>query len=351
MSLKYIIIVFSVFYIGSYGEAYGDEYTIEEFLDAPNNFIKDKICNSKKLYGLATYYSRLEYYIIDKKNPDEKVELNDIVSLSYNKELFIKGRYCTLNVIAPGFKVSLSDDGELQIDRPDLSWIDNASAIEIKNNRSIKSNNIVQNIIYSSILFMYNLINDWAVSVILMSLIIRIFFYPLDILQVKSAEKVAVVKNKLLPFITEIKSSYKGESAHNKMLELYKKNNVSQLYEIKPLLYAFIQIPILIAVFDVLGGMVEFQGDSFLWINDLSYPDYIIQFDYIIPYLGDGVHLLPILLLMQFIIFTPPEKNKYVMYAILFLLIYPLPSILIVYLIVNVLFKEITLKVSAKLSN
>ena len=65
-----------------------------------------------------------------------------------------------------------------------------------------------------------------------------------------------------------------------------------------------VQMPLLIALFQVFRKTIEFRGAEFLpfWITDLSQPDIILQFDFLkqIPgisyFFGHGIALLPIIM-------------------------------------------------------
>jgi len=82
---------------------------------------------------------------------------------------------------------------------------------------------------------------------------------------------------------------------------LYQKEGVNPLGGCLPIL---IQMPLLIALFQVFRKTIEFRGASFLpfWITDLSRPDVIVQFEFlkdiwgISYFFGHGIALLPIIM-------------------------------------------------------
>ena len=266
--------------------------------------------------------------------------------MTTSNKLRVRSRYSELIVKAPGLKIMLNNNA-LVVDNSSLHnlLITNEVEIILSDKRFTESwldyNNILSTFVYTSIIYIYsNIVNIWGLSIILFSLLIRILLLPVDILQKKSSDEVALIKYNLTPLIADIKKNDSGEVAHNKIIKIFEHNNISQLYKIKPVLYVIIQIPILIVIFNVIGSMKEFQDIPFLWISDLSYPDYLVNFNYTIPFVGNGVHLLPIVLLAQLFLSVPSVGKKHILYFFVFLLIYPLPSVLLLYLIFNILFKE-----------
>ena len=157
--------------------------------------------------------------------------------------------------------------------------------------------------------------------------------------------KINKIQSVLVPKIKSIKSRYKGEEAHNKILKEYKELGVSHFYTLKPLLGSLIQVPILIAIFNALGEMPQFDGHSFLWINNLAYPDSLAYFPFTIPMFGNSFNLLPIMMtaitLYSTLIFrdrsalksqeTRQKRNLYLMAAVFFTLFYPFPASMVLY--------------------
>jgi len=149
----------------------------------------------------------------------------------------------------------------------------------------------------------------------------------------------------LAPEISHIKAHYRGEEAHNLILEAYKKYGVSPFYTLKPLLVSFLQVPILVAVFNALGEMPQFTGSSFLWITDLAYPDRVFLLPWQMPMFGDSFNVLPFVMsfvaLFSTIIFQnqyapttevkQQKRNLYLMVLVFFVLFYPFPAVMVLY--------------------
>jgi YidC/Oxa1 family membrane protein insertase len=80
---------------------------------------------------------------------------------------------------------------------------------------------------------------------------------------------------------------------NREIMELYKKHRVNPLSGCLPM---FIQMPIFIALFQVLSRSAELKGAPFLWIKDLAAPDALVRFPKPVPLVGESLNLLPILM-------------------------------------------------------
>ena len=110
---------------------------------------------------------------------------------------------------------------------------------------------------------------NWGWSIILLTLLIKIFFYPLSAASYKS---MAGMK-KLQPRIATLKERYKDDRQkfQMEMMALYKKEKINPAGGCLPIL---IQIPVFIALYWTLLESVEIRQAPFaLWLNDLSAPD------------------------------------------------------------------------------
>ncbi len=110
---------------------------------------------------------------------------------------------------------------------------------------------------------------NWGYAIILVTLLIKIIFYPLSAAGYRSMANMRKVQPRLLA----IRDRYKDDKAklNQAMMDLYKKEKINPLGGCFPIL---IQIPVFIALYWVLLESVELrQADFVLWINDLSSPD------------------------------------------------------------------------------
>jgi len=113
-----------------------------------------------------------------------------------------------------------------------------------------------------------DLVKNWGVAIILLTLLIKLAFYKLTQAQFRSMGKL----RKLQPRIQQLKERYGDDRQKfgQAMMEIYKKEKVNPLGGCLPIL---VQIPIFIALYWVLLESVELRQAGFLWVPDLSRPD------------------------------------------------------------------------------
>ncbi len=138
-----------------------------------------------------------------------------------------------------------------------------------------------------------NFINSYGLIILLLTILIKIVLFPLTYKSYLSQAKMRVLK----PQIDEIGKKYpKKEDAMKKqqaVMGLYKKVGVSPLGGCLPML---IQFPILIAMFRFFPASFELRQESFLWAEDLSTYDSILDLPFSIPFYGDHVSLFTLLM-------------------------------------------------------
>lgn len=134
---------------------------------------------------------------------------------------------------------------------------------------------------------------SWGLSIILLTLVLRIMLYPLNAWSIKSAAKM----QEFGPKMQEIKKRYANNPQKQKMemVKLYKEKGSNPLMGCFPM---FIQFPFLFGMFDLLKSTFELRGASFIpgWINNLTAPDVIFSWGRPIPLIGSSFHLLPIIM-------------------------------------------------------
>lgn len=134
--------------------------------------------------------------------------------------------------------------------------------IEWLNNALIKFFNVIQNAVHSLI---PNPNFSYGLSIILVTIIIRLILFPLNYKQIKSTVKM----NELQPQLKKIQEKYKNDPQRQQqeVMKAYKENGVNPVGGCLPLL---LQWPILIALYWVFMNLPGINGVGFLWIKDLS---------------------------------------------------------------------------------
>ena len=112
-------------------------------------------------------------------------------------------------------------------------------------------------------------VQNWGFSIILLTLLVKIIFYPLSAASYKSMAKM----KKLQPRLKTLKDRYGDDKQkmNQEMMQIYKKEKINPLGGCLPIL---IQIPVFIALYWVLLESVELRQAPFIfWLNDLSRSD------------------------------------------------------------------------------
>lgn len=116
-------------------------------------------------------------------------------------------------------------------------------------------------------------------------------------------------------------------------MELYKKADVNIMGGCIP---ALIQMPILIAMFRFFPASIELRGQSFLWSDDLSSYDSILQLPFSIPFYGDHVSLFALLMAVVFFIFSymnyqQSASSQPQMAGMKFMMVYMMPVMMLLW--------------------
>lgn len=115
----------------------------------------------------------------------------------------------------------------------------------------------------------YKLVNNWGVAIILLTVLIKLAFYPLS---AKSYHSMAQMRI-LGPKLAKLKEQFGDDKQrlHQAMMDLYKTEKINPLGGCLPVI---VQIPVFISLYWVLLAAVELRQTPFMfWIHDLSTPD------------------------------------------------------------------------------
>lgn len=203
-----------------------------------------------------------------------------------------------LETIAPGFEL-LKDYGYLTIIAKPIFWL-------------------LEKI--------HGFVGNWGWSIILLTILIKLVFFPLSAASYKSMARMKEVQPRLMA----MKEQYKGDpqKLNQAMMEMYRKEKINPLGGCLPVV---IQIPVFISLYWVLLSSVEMRGAPWiLWIHDLSVPD---------PY-----YILPVIMAVSMFVQTklnptPPDpiQAKVMMYMpiVFSIMFFFFPAGLVLYWVVN----------------
>lgn len=178
---------------------------------------------------------------------------------------------------------------------------DNAFGLsEMNFNYTIDSSTIpglgwLSNLLKYVLLFFNKLIPNYGVAIILLTLLIKIIFYPVTHKSFESTSKMQEIQPKLKKLQEQYKSD--PQKLNTATAELYKKEGVNPLGGCLPML---IQMPIFFALYGLLNSYFGLRGASFIpgWINNLSSPESVYTLPFAIPILNwTNVRILPFLYL------------------------------------------------------
>lgn len=187
----------------------------------------------------------------------------------------------------------------------------------------------------------YRVSRNYGIAIILLTLLTSIALFPLSLKSLKSMKQM----QKLQPHFERLRQEHKDNphKLNKEMMELYKKHRVNPFGGCLPML---LQMPIFIALYQVIIRSVELKGAGFLWIKDLSMPD-ILKLPFVIPLLGNRINLLPILMIatmfLQQRFANPMAKTQdeqarmlsFIMPIMFGFIFYSLPSALVLYWFTN----------------
>jgi len=172
----------------------------------------------------------------------------------------------------------------------------------------------------------YKLVGNWGWAIVLLTVAIKLLFYPLSAASYKSMAKMKTVTPRLM----QLKERYGDDrqKLNQEMMALYKREKINPLGGCLPIL---VQIPVFIALYWALLGAVEIRDAPWiLWIKDLSAQDPY----YILPLIMMGTMLIQTKLNP-----TPPDpiqaKVMLMMPFIFGVMFFFFPAGLVLYWVVN----------------
>jgi len=193
------------------------------------------------------------------------------------------------------------------------------------------------------IFLVYDVVPNYALVIIIVTIFIKILLHPLTNKSFVSMRKMQLIQPKMAALKEQFKNDPKR--LNEEMMKLYKKEGVNPMGGCLPML---LQLPIFIALYQVLPRLADIKDVSFLWIKDLSSPDTVATIEAFkdIPLLPYHLNILPIIMTVFSVLqtkLTSPaggaqdptqqQQSKMMMFMpILFLfLFWSMPSGLVLY--------------------
>ena len=149
--------------------------------------------------------------------------------------------------------------------------------------------------------FLSQYISSFGLIILILTIGVKILIFPLTYKSYLSTAKMRVIKPELDAIAAKYPRQEDAMKRQQATMELYKKADINVMGGCLP---ALIQMPILIAMFRFFPASIQLRGQSFLWSDDLSSYDSVLQLPFNIPYYGDHVSLFALLMAVTLFAFS-----------------------------------------------
>jgi YidC/Oxa1 family membrane protein insertase len=172
--------------------------------------------------------------------------------------------------------------------------------------------------------FLTKYVSNYGLIIVILVVLLKLVLFPLSYKSYLSMAKMRVLK----PELDEIKEK-NGEDMQKvqaEQLKLYQQVGVNPISGCIPVL---LQMPILFAMFYLFPASIELRQQPFLWAEDLSTYDSIIQLPFAVPFMGSHISLFTLLMTVSTLVYTwqnnqlssvtgPMKSMSYIMPVIFF---------------------------------
>jgi len=140
--------------------------------------------------------------------------------------------------------------------------------------------------------FLSSFIGNFGIVIILMTIVVRIIMSPVVYKSYLSSAKMKVLRPEMQEINDKLKGKENAMKRQQETMALQRKAGVNPLSGCIP---ALIQMPVFFALFRFFPANIDIRHKGFLWADDLSAYDEVLQLPFKIPFYGDHVSLFPIL--------------------------------------------------------
>ncbi len=167
---------------------------------------------------------------------------------------------------------------------------------------------------------LHTVIPNYGWVIVVFSILIKVLLFPLTKKSYKSMKEMQALQ----PIMQELNEKYKDnpQKKQQEVMSLYKEYGVNPLGGCIPML---LQMPLLIALFNVFRTTIELRGASFIWwMTDLARPDTVAILPFSIPLYGNTFNILPLFMgitmfIQQKISMKDPKQKAMVYFMPIFL--------------------------------
>ncbi|MBC2704743.1 membrane protein insertase YidC [Desulfobacula sp.] len=302
----------------------------------------DDIEDKNTYHGKIDWSGYSERYfmtaVMPKKKDDDSAN-DTILKLSYTNDMVTNDYIQKMDRLDPGKQSSYSFIFYMgPKSQKVLGKYDNS----LKNAINFGFFNIIAKPLLITMNVIHGVIPNYGIAIILLTILIKLIFWPLGTKSYKSMNKM----KKVQPLMMEIREKFKGDKQkmNQETMALYKTYKVNPASGCLPLL---VQMPIFFALYRMLYQAIELRHAPFIgWISDLSAPDRLFEFNFAIPMMQapHGIPMLTLLMGASFLLqqkMTPttgdPMQAKMMMLMPIFMtvLFINFPAGLVLYMFVN----------------
>ena len=179
--------------------------------------------------------------------------------------------------------------------------------------------------------FLRNYIANFGIIILILTILVKLLILPLTYKSYLSTAKMRVIKPEMDALNEKYPRQEDAMKKQQEMMNLYKKAGINPMGGCIPML---IQLPLLWALFRFFPVSIELRGQSFLWADDLSSYDSILNLPFTIPFYGDHVSLFCLLMcaaMIGFSYFTYQQQNSSAgqMAGMKFMMVYMMPAMML----------------------
>lgn len=151
---------------------------------------------------------------------------------------------------------------------------------------------VISKVLLAFLNAVYRVIPNYGISIIVLTIIIKAILFPLT----RKSQVSMFRMQQLQPMINQLKEKYKHDKQRmgKEQMLLFKKYGVNPMSGCLPML---LQLPVFFALFRTLQLSFEMRQAPFMfWINDLSRPDTLMLLPFSIPFIGNALNILPLIM-------------------------------------------------------
>lgn len=147
---------------------------------------------------------------------------------------------------------------------------------------------------------------NYGLIIILITFLMKVVLLPIIYKQYKFNLIINIIQTEL----EKINEKFHNSNTLKKqqyILEISREIGISPMSGV---ISSFLQLPIFYSLLIFFPNLLNLRGKSFLWVNDLTYYDSILELPFRIPVYGDHVSLLPFISALVFFVYTKVSKNS-----------------------------------------